>query len=119
MSWFVVLLLAVLVLGPAGSALQAARAGRRGGLRDRAGAVTGVVEALLLTVLGRQLVPWDSVPPLLRALPVAATAFTALASALAWRALPTAAGTRPRLRLAGQATSAVVALVVLGAILLA
>ena len=81
--------------------------------------MTGVLEALAVTVLGRQLVPWGSVPPLLWALPVAATAFTALASARAWRGLPTAAGTWPRLRLAGQATSALVALMLLGAILLA
>lgn len=87
--------LVVVLAWPLGFALRVARPLRRGGVRDRVQAVAAAVGAVVLTVAARQLLPWDAVPPLLWALPVAATAFGVLALAVSWRRLPAlAAGSR-------------------------
>ncbi len=104
---------------PLAFAVRGARAGRRGGLRDRAAAVEGAVGALVAVVAAHRLVPWQAVPPVLWALPVAATVLGVATSALAWPALPALAGTSRRRRLVGAGTEvagglALLALVLLG-----
>ena len=114
---FLLVALALIATYPVLVAAQAARAGRRGGLRDRAGAVVDVVGAVVAVVLVRVLAPWDLVAPALWALPVAATAFTALMSALAWRSLPTTAGRHRRWQLVSTALQVTVAVVLVGILL--
>ena len=108
----------VLAWVPLAFALRGVRAGRRGGLRDRAGAVEGLVSAAAAVVVAHQLVPWESVPALLWALPVAAAALGAVTSALAWPSLPVLAGPRPGRRAVGAGSGVVVGLALLALMLL-
>lgn len=81
-------------------------------MTDRAGVLDGLATALIGVVLPRLLVPWQTVPPLLWAVPVAITAYGTLLAAGRWRRLPWLAGRRPALRLAGTVVAVVAVLTI-------
>lgn len=107
--------LAVLLWFPAAFAFSAARVQRSAGLRDRCHVLSGAGSALLGLAIGRVLVPWDAIPPLVWGVAAAVAGWGAVTATLAWPRLPITAGRRPRLRLTSTAvglavTAAVVAL---------
>lgn len=102
MGWLPAVVGAALLVGyPAMFVHAAARAGRPGARRDRLALVSGFATAVIGLALGRVWVPWDVVPPLAWALPVAATSYGVVVTGWAWRSLPVLASGRPWARYAG------------------
>jgi hypothetical protein len=93
---------------PVAYVLGAARIGRKGGIRDRVGIVDGFASALIALVLARLLLPWQTVPALLWAVPVAVTAYGTALAVRAWPALPWVTGRAPALRVGGAVLGVVI-----------
>lgn len=88
---------------PIGFCVAVARAGRRGGVRDRLGLLDGLATAVVGVLLSWLLLPWGALPALLWAVPVALTAYGVATAVLLWPGLPAVAGRRRGLRVAGTA----------------
>lgn len=97
--------LAVLAALPLSFAVTSARAGRRGGARDRAGLVADFAVALVAVLVAHASVPWQSVPTAFWWALVAVTVFGVLAAAATWPRLPGLAGERRRWRAASTAST--------------
>lgn len=92
-------------------AVSMARAGRRDAV-DRRSLIDGGCVALVGVFVSWLWVPWDVVPPLAWALPVALTAYGVLRAADLWPRLPWVTGPRPALKAGGTVANVAVVAVI-------
>ena len=79
---------------PIAFVLGVARHGRKGGVEDRRQVLDGLLLALFGVLAAYLWLPWDVVPRLLWALPVALTVYGVVLAVPLWRELPWLSGSR-------------------------